>query len=154
MMSPQHQEVRMKRKIVFVLLGSAALGYLAGNLSSPRESVAAQAAPTTLPALMPDQPTTAMYWNSDDLRKMAAERAATPRVQGGAYADRNPRYQPQGQGRGQGTQFQTQRFRTHSIGTNSRFYWDPPVPANLTGIMSHYDDVEQHEGVSDFYVIL
>jgi mannose-6-phosphate isomerase-like protein (cupin superfamily) len=147
----------MKRKMFFVLLGGAVFGYLAGHLSSPREAAAQTAAPaanTGLPALMPEQPTTAMYWNADDLRKMAAERGATPRVQGGAYADRNPRYQPPSQGRPQGNQFQTQRFRTHSIGTNSRFYWDPPVPANLTGIMSHYDDVEQHEGVSDFYVIL
>jgi mannose-6-phosphate isomerase-like protein (cupin superfamily) len=151
----------MKRQTSLVLLGGALVGYLVGHAVSPSGVEAAPApapqnqasAAPALPALMPGQPTTAMYWSSDDLRKIVAARAAARRPQGGAYSpvQNNP---PAGGGQGPGGGFQTQRFRTHNIGINSRFYWDPVVPANLTGVPSHYDDAEQHEGVSDFYVIL
>lgn len=143
----------MIRKIVLVLSSSMILGYWIGGGLGPRQAAAtqapaagSQAAETTaepgLPALMPGQPTAAMYWSIDTLRKIHAERIAIgPRSQGEV-------------GRGQPTPFRGERFRTHSIGFNTRFYWDPPRPSNLTGTLSHYDDAEQHEGVSDFYVII
>ncbi|HEV2387898.1 MAG TPA: hypothetical protein VGS20_11650 [Candidatus Acidoferrales bacterium] len=128
-------------KIALVLVGSVAFGYWLGvGLGPARPAV--NPAQSQLPALLPGQPTAAMYWSIDTLRKIHAERIAIgPRSQGEV-------------GRGQATPFRGERFRTHSIGFNTRFYWDLPRPSNLTGTVSHYDDAEQHEGVSDFYVII
>ena len=157
----------MTRHAPSLLLVSALVGYAAGYVS-PRAGVAAQGGrggqpadplatpapnipPVANPPLYPDPPLKPMHWSIDDLRKIHEARAAFQRA--------NPDRPTQGGGGGaltlpQGTPvFQGQRFRTHNISTNFRAYYETERPANLTGVMSHYDDVEQHEGVSDFYVI-
>ena len=143
------------RRIAPVLLSTALAGYTAGLIgngqgrgqSDPLTSPAANVPPVPNPPLFPDEPNKPMHWSIDDLRRIHEARAAFQRA--------NPDRGTQGGGGAlpAGTPtFQGQRFRTHNISTNFRAYYDRERPANLTGVISHYDDVEQHEGVSDFYV--
>jgi mannose-6-phosphate isomerase-like protein (cupin superfamily) len=46
------------------------------------------------------------------------------------------------------------RSRTHTIQVLTRLYRDKPAPSNITKRMSLFDDAEQHQGVSDIYVIV
>jgi mannose-6-phosphate isomerase-like protein (cupin superfamily) len=151
------------RRIAAALLLSALVGYVAGSIDPPMAasshrqqrgqadplgSPPSNIPPIANPPLYPDEPNKPMHWSVDDLRKIHAARLAFQRA--------NPDRPTQGGGGAlpPGTPtFQGQRFRTHNIGTNFRAYYEQERPANLTGVMSHYDDVEQHEGVSDFYVI-
>ncbi len=145
------------RRIGAVLLLGALVGYSSGVVSQgqgrgqaadPAATVPINIPPVANPPLFPDEPNKPMHWSIDDLTKIHEARAAFQRA--------NPDRGTQGGG-GQlppGTPtFQGQRFRTHNISTNFRAYYERERPANLTGVLSHYDDVEQHEGVSDFYVI-
>ncbi len=138
----------MKRTGPLVLLLGGVVGYLHGYLASPntaldaqgRAALQGQAAPAPNmppvpnPPLYPDAPNKPMHWSINDLRKMHAGRVSAGRI---VQAD-----------------FTGQRFRTHNISTNSRWFHPQPMAANITGVMSQWDDVEQHEGVSDFYVFV
>ena len=152
------------RRTAAALLLSALVGYIAGSIDPPMASVTHPQAraqsdplgtpppnipPVANPPLYPDSPQKPMHWSIDDLRRIHEARAAFQR----ANPDRPTQGGSSGLTQPPGTPvFQGQRFRTHNISTNFRAYFDAERPANLTGVMSHYDDVEQHEGVSDFYV--
>jgi mannose-6-phosphate isomerase-like protein (cupin superfamily) len=140
------------RRIGLILLLCALAGYLAGYVSSPAQAVSAQTRadipPVPNPPLYPDPPNKPRHWRLEDLRKIHEARLAAQRADPGRPTQGGGAPLPPGT-----PAFQGQRFRTHNIGTNFRWYYDPPRPANLTGVMSHYDDAEQHEGISDFYVI-
>ena len=131
--------------LVFLL--GALVGYLHGTLANTPAPVEAQGRgtggdqpqvtstpPVPNPPLYPDSPNKPMHWSIDDLRKMHAGRVAAGKIVQGDFA--------------------SQRFRTHNISTNSRWFHPQPIPSNITGVMSQWDDVEQHEGVSDFYVFV
>jgi len=161
----------MRRITPVVLLLGAFVGYLAGAIVAPGSVLragrgqpgqttqgrgrGAQAGdlvvipPVPNPPLYPDEPNKPMYWSVDDLHKIYEARLAAFKA--------NPTRGTQGGGGSTapagGPTFQGQRFRTHNIGSNFRAYYEQQIPGNLTGVLSHYDDVEQHEGVSDFYVI-
>lgn len=142
--------------IASALLVGALVGYATGALgqggrgrgpTDPLGTPAPNIPPVANPPLFPGEENKPMHWSVDDLRKIHAARAAFQR----ANPDRGT--QAGGGALPAGTPtFQGQRFRTHNISTNFRAYYPQERPANLTGIMSHYDDVEEHEGVSDFYV--
>ena len=144
------------RGIASALLVGALVGYATGALgqggrgrgqTDPLGTPAPNIPPAANPPLFPGEANTPMHWSVDDLRKIHEARAAVQR----ANPDRGT--QAGGGALPPGTPtFKGQRFRTHNISTNFRAYYPQERPANLTGIMSHYDDVEQHEGVSDFYV--
>lgn len=143
--------------VASALLIGALVGYASGALgqagrgrgqTDPLGTPAPNIPPVANPPLFPGEDNKPMHWSIDDLRKIHEARAAFQRANpdrgtqggGGALPAGTPR-------------FQGQRFRTHNISSNFRAYYPQERPANLTGVMSHYDDVEQHEGVSDFYVI-
>jgi hypothetical protein len=155
-----------------VLLLSVFVGYAAGYVS-PRTHMTAQGGgggqpqsqgrgqpvdplappapnipPVANPPLYPDPPNKPMHWRIDDLRKIHDARLEAQKANPGRGTQGGGIALPPGT-----PAFQGQRFRTHNISTNFRVYYENERPANLTGVMSHYDDVEQHEGVSDFYVI-
>jgi hypothetical protein len=95
--------------------------------------------PVPNPPLYPDrdQPTKAVHYRWEDIQKIVEARMA-------------------GRGRTEGQpSFQGQNFRTHYFGGMAfRQVHDPPVPSNHLGVMSKWDDVDQHEGVTDFYIHL
>lgn len=151
----------MNRSSPKVLLIGAVAGYLAGYAlhaagatplgtqvtsaaRSPEAAAHRNIPPTPTPPLFPGEANKPMHWSIDDLHKiyearLAAQKAGIERsAQVGAPAI---------------PAFHNQVFRTHTIATNFRVKYETPRPANLTGVLSNYDDVEQHEGVSDFYVI-
>jgi mannose-6-phosphate isomerase-like protein (cupin superfamily) len=137
----------MSKGRIALIVACALGGYIAGRVTGPTSTAMAQA-PVPNPPLYPDPPRKPAHWKLEDLRKIHEARAAFQRAhpdsptQGGAAA--LPAGTPT---------FQGQRFRTHNVGSNFRAYYPTPRPGNLTGIVSHYDDAELHEGVSDFYVI-
>ena len=54
-----------------------------------------------------------------------------------------------------------QLFRTHQLGVSSSGYgltfrqrYEKPRPSQATGVMSYYDDADQHEGVTDFVIMV
>ena len=49
--------------------------------------------------------------------------------------------------------FESLQTRTHGVSLFFRTKFDSPRPANRSGIVSLVDDADQHEGVTDFYVI-
>lgn len=134
----------MKVLLPLMMMGCAVVGYIVGYSVGPQTSVLAQAQaqkgvaslerPGRAP-LAPDQPAKEQYWNVDDLRKMHTERAAA------AAAGKPMPYLP------------FVLARTHTIGLMTRLPSDKPISSNLTGRMSQWDDAEQHQGVSDIYVI-
>jgi mannose-6-phosphate isomerase-like protein (cupin superfamily) len=125
------------------MLASALAGYLAGHALTPAGAVAAQG-PAGVPAvtregfppLAPDQPARTQHWSADDLRRLHVERMS-------AAAAGRP--QPP---------FQGMVGRTHVIMLTSRPYSDRPKPSNFVKVMSQWDDAEQHEGMSDIYVVV
>jgi len=132
----------MKRLGPAVLLG-ALVGYVGGTIGG--SGAAAQQAPAPgsrasvphippvpSPPLYPDPPLGPVHWSAEDLRTV---------------------YEARLSGRGS-PGFQGQNFRTHSIGSIFRERFPTPKPSNRAGVMSHLDDADQHEGVSDFYVII
>ena len=133
----------MKRLVPVVLLGSAAVGYLAGYAVSPAVMVTAQG-PGGVPALTragypplaPDQPAKAQHFSIDDLRRQHSERVAAT-VAGQPLPP-----------------FQGMMSRTHNIQLVTRVAFDTPRPSTVTKRMSRFGEAEQHEGVSDVYVII
>ena len=111
----------------------------AGKASVARqEEIPPRIPPVARPPLYPDPPGEVVHWTSDDLRKIYSARVEGARVNGRA-AD--------------GPRFQTASFRTHSVGLFFRVKFDSLRPANRSGIVSLVDDADQHEGVTDFYVM-
>jgi hypothetical protein len=153
----------MKRLTPVLLLGIL-LGYFASLITSPL-SLSAQrqtpSAPTQTPyrngppppeippvpglPLYPDAPVPnkAMHWSIDDLRAFHAARVANIRAGGAAFNPAAP-----------GPRFESQDFRTHRIGLAYRQKFTTPRPSNTIGLMSLYDDADQHEGAADFYVMV
>ncbi len=104
-------------------------------------------APVPNPPLYPDAPQGPAYWDANDIKKIFEARRA--------FAKANP---DQGFGGGQlpaGTPtFQGQTFRTHWMtGLLYRAKYTKPRPSNVTGRMSMFDDADQHQGATDFYVV-
>jgi hypothetical protein len=150
----------MKRLPVMMIVG-VVLGYvagamnyvLAGTAGSPvtqsapaqaqapagRAGVAPDIPPVANPPLYPDAPTRPMHWRAADLHRVYQARVAAIKTGGNAAA-------------GDGA-FAGQSFRTHSIGAIFRMKFDTPRPSNRAGVMSRVDDADQHEGVTDFYVM-
>lgn len=138
----------VNRMLLFGMLGGAAVGYFIGYTVNPTASALAQAPaaqgqagapslqrPGTVP-LAPDQPAKEQYWNIDELRKLHADRVAAA-----AAGQREP-------------PFERMRSRTHEIMVMTRLYRDKPIPSNITKRLSQWDDAEQHEGMSDVYLIV
>lgn len=159
-------------KTVFVLVVSTLAGYVCGAWAPPA-SVRAQSRPTAIspaaspaagrggvgtvdippvpnPPLYPDpnQPRKPMHYSVDllrrihDVRKGNAARGYT-----GLPAPDDPR-------------IVGQNFRTHNFGMSSSGYGitfrqthPKPRPSQATGVMSRYDDGDQHEGVTDFVIM-
>jgi mannose-6-phosphate isomerase-like protein (cupin superfamily) len=96
-----------------------------------------------LQPLAPDAPQP-MHWSIDDIRKAHDEMAARAR-QAAAPAGGSS------QAVGGGSLIRV-RTRTHSMTMLFRRHREAPV-SSLTGVMSRWDDAEQHAGVYDFYVI-
>ena len=130
------------------MLGCAAVGYLGGYAARPIASAVAQDSGTqsqtgapglqrqgTTP-LAPNQPEKEQFWSGDALQKVHADRVA-------AAAAGKPMPPSEGM-----------RGRTHTIQVLTRLYRDKPAPSNITKRMSLFDDAEQHQGVSDIYVIV
>jgi mannose-6-phosphate isomerase-like protein (cupin superfamily) len=122
----------MTRLTPVLLLGTLTLGYLAGYATSPTGGVAAQPSAASRPPawstipLAPNQGET-MYWSSDDLKKVHTTLSA--RSNGQILS--KPR-----------DLVELPITRTHSFDIVHRPQpKQPPTP-------------EQHEGVTDFYVIL
>jgi mannose-6-phosphate isomerase-like protein (cupin superfamily) len=131
-----------------MMMGCTIVGYFAGYSLGPEKSVLAQApaaqGQTGVPSLerpgwaplAPDQPTKEQYWSAEGFRKMHAERVAA------AAAGKPMPYLP------------LLLARTHTIGLMTRLPADKPVPSNITRRMSLWDDAEQHQGVSDIYLVV
>lgn len=126
--------------VVSILAGQLA-GYVRAGALVRAQTPGVQAPrpipPVAAPPLYPDSPTMPMYWSSGEIERIYRARLA------------------QGRGQGQGGPvFRGQSFRTHSIGAMFRVKYPTPQPSNRAGVMSRVDDADQHEGVTDFYVIL
>ena len=121
----------MRRMTPVMLVGAVILGYLAGYMMSPVGSASGQTASqppawTTVP-LAPNQGET-VYWSIDDLRQAHTELAA--RVANG---------QPVGSPR---SLVELPITPTHAFNFLHRYPRNQPPRA------------EQHEGVTDFYIIV
>lgn len=88
-----------------------------------------------------------IYWSVDDLRKIFQARSAYALAHPNA-AFFSPAELPPGT-----PTFQADRYRTHYFGMSFRHRYGAPQPSNMTGRMSLYDDADQHQGATDFYVI-
>jgi mannose-6-phosphate isomerase-like protein (cupin superfamily) len=154
--------MQVMQRLTSMLFVGVALGYAAGTVNSVLanrpQTPAAQRAPvqTDLPAartaappdiapvanppLYPDPPNRPMHWSAEHLRKVFQARMAASK------GDRNDTI-------GGAATFQSQSFRTHSIGATFRMKFDTPRRSNRAGVMSLVDDADQHEGVTDLYVI-
>ncbi|MBZ5728996.1 MAG: AraC family ligand binding domain-containing protein [Acidobacteriia bacterium] len=161
----------MKRWFLPGILMGVAIGYYAGRGTRssghtdefaliPRALAAEQSAPPQQPGqtgampfgfnrpnlqpLAPDAPAQALYWSIDDIRKAHSE-----------LAGRAAQAQAPGRGSTQaigGGSLVRVRARTHTMSMLYRAHREQPV-ASLTGVMSLWDDAEQHAGVYDFYII-
>ncbi len=96
--------------------------------------------PVANPPLYPDPQPNVVVWTTADMKKIYDVRVAAARGNAAA-ADAGPRLE--------GVQ-----TRTHGVSLFFRRKFDSPRPANRTGIRSLVDDADQHEGVTDFYVIV
>ena len=141
------------------LLLAVMVGYIAGWLNSrpasvlqtpAREQAQAQTderplppeiPPVPNPPLYPDPPNRAMHWSLDELRRIYAARLAAV---GNSTASASP----------PAASFQGQSFRTHRIGASFRVQGAVAQLSNRAGVLSLLDDADQHEGVTDFYVLL
>src|SRR5712692_7853365 len=147
----------MMKSLVPLLFVSIVVGYLGGFVTGPRtrDPASAQAAqagqasagrqglppripPVANPPLYPDPLGEVVHWTSQDLRKIYDARVEAAR------SNRSAANEPR---------FQSLSVRTHSVGLFFRVKFDSPRPANRSGIVSLLDDADQHEGVTDFYVI-
>ena len=84
----------------------------------------------------PDQPTKEQVWQIDDLKKLHPE---SSRCVGRQSPD---------------PFWITCSPARNTIRLLTRLPHDTPVPSNITKRMSLYDDAEQHQGVSDIYVVV
>jgi hypothetical protein len=161
------------KRLILVLLLSTLLGRLAADIPGLPPYVArvaglseaeaqaqgrrtAPADPNFLPAaigpvanppLHPDPPQKPGHWDINEIREIFAARRAA--------AAANP---DQGFGNTPlpaGTPvFQGHAFRTHWMtGLLYRGKYTTPRRSNVTGRMSLYDDADQHQGATDFYVV-
>lgn len=137
----------MKLWFPSVILGCA-VGCLAGYAVRPETPALAQAqtaqVQTDAPSLerpgmvplAPEQPAKEQFWSGDDLLKIHADRVA-------AVAAGKPMPPMEGM-----------RSRTHTIMVLTRLYHENAIPSNITKRVSHFDDAEQHQGVTDIYVVV
>ena len=133
------------RRLAAVGLVMAGLaGFVAGRVSTDVvPSVAAhsgQGAPTitrpNYPPTAPDQPAQEQVFRIADLKREHAERAAAARDgRAPAIVD-------------------YVLARTHSIRLLTRLPKATPGPSNITKRISLWDDAEQHQGVSDIYIVV
>jgi len=108
-------------------------------------------APVPNPPLYPDlQPATKpMHYSADYMRRIhEIRRAKAARGVPPTWAPGEPR-------------IDAQLFRTHQLGVSSSGYgltfrqkYGKPRPSQATGVMSYYDDADQHEGVTDFVIMV
>jgi mannose-6-phosphate isomerase-like protein (cupin superfamily) len=142
-------------RIALTLMAAALIGFVAGHTTRWSQAAAAGQAsgrgrgdapppitntpPVPNPPLYPGDtvPNKPMYWPKAEILKDYETRLASFKARGDRGA----------------SSFSGQRFHTHSVGMNFRITYPTPRASNGSGKMSRYDDVEQHEGVSDFYVI-
>lgn len=142
----------MQKRIIRVLFISLVAGYVAAYIHNPT-TIEAQTPPPGRNAAMPPRiPPVAnpplypdpgaskpMYWSADAIRKLYEARIAAASSGQSVPAALNLR---------------GQSFRTHSVNPAfMRVKFDTPRPSNRSGVMSQVDDADQHQGVSDFYVI-
>jgi mannose-6-phosphate isomerase-like protein (cupin superfamily) len=80
-----------------------------------------------------------MHWSADEIARIFAARLAQQR---------------DGQAQASAPAFRGQSFRTHSIVATFREKYPTPRPSNRAGVVSRVDDADQHEGVTDFYVMV
>ncbi len=136
----------MRRALPLVMLSCVAVGYWLGYAARPSAPAMAQASPLQSQSgspslqrpgmipLAPDQPAKEQFWSIDEFQKVHAARVATatagkPALEG-------------------------MRSRTHTAMVLTRLYRDKPAPSNFVKKMSQWDDAEQHQGVSDIYIIV
>jgi quercetin dioxygenase-like cupin family protein len=110
----------------------------AAQASGGRPAVVPSIPPVPNPPLYPDPIGEVVHWTSEDVRKIYDARVEAARS-GRPAANQPP--------------FQSMSLRTHSVGLFFRVKFDSPRPANRSGIVSLVDDADQHEGVTDFYVL-
>lgn len=138
----------MKLLLPFIMLGCAVVGYFVGYSVRPEAPGSAQGAAAQGQAgaptlerpgwapLAPDQPAKEDLWSIDELAK-----THTIRVAAAAAGKPMP-------------SVDFLRARTHTVRLITRLPHEPPVPSYITQRMSRWDDAEQHQGVSDIYVVV
>src|SRR2546426_4815927 len=151
--------MQVMQRLTWMLLAGVALGYAAGTVNSvlanrpqtpaarapvqtglpgARTAAPPDIAPVPNPPLYPDPPNRPMHWSAEHLRQVFQARMAVSKRDDAI---------------GAAATFRGQSFRTHSIGATFRLKFDTPRPSNRAGVMSLVDDADQHEGVTDLYVI-
>ena len=101
------------------------------------QSGAPRIPPVANPPLYPAPPSQVVVVKKAQVQQMYAARVAASRS---GSQDSGPR-------------FPTVSMRTHGMNMFFRVKFDTPRPANRSGIVSLVDDADQHEGVTDFYVM-
>ena len=103
--------------------------------------------PVANPPLHPDPPQQPAHWDINDIRQIFEARRAAAKA--------NPDLGFGNPSLPAGTPvFRGQSFRTHWMtGLLYRSKYTKPRPSNVTGRMSLYDDADQHQGATDFYVV-
>src|SRR5262245_38733841 len=96
--------------------------------------------PVANPPLYPDPQPTVAVWPAADVQKIYDARLAAALRTSAPAGDAGPR-------------FAALQTRTHGVSLFFRTKFESPRPANRTGILSLVDDADQHEGVTDFYVL-
>jgi mannose-6-phosphate isomerase-like protein (cupin superfamily) len=114
-----------------------AQGTQAGQASAGRQGLPPSIAPVPNPPLYPDPLGEVVHWTGEQLRTIYDARVEAGRS---GRSTNEPR-------------FQSLSLRTHNVGLFFRVKFDSPRPANRSGIVSLVDDADQHEGVTDFYVM-
>ncbi len=115
----------------------ASVGAQPAQTNQGRQGMPPPIPPTANPPLYPDPPAQVIHWTSEDMRKIYEARVA---AKGNAAAEAGPR-------------FPGVSTRTYGANLFFRVKFDSPKPANRSGIVSLVDDADQHEGVTDFYVM-
>jgi quercetin dioxygenase-like cupin family protein len=149
------------KPLVPVFLASVCVGHALGYVQRIAPTAQAQTqgaprdpnalppaiAPVPTPPLYPDPPQGPAHWNIEDIRKIFEARRTAAKA--------NPDQGFGGAPVAPGTpSFQGQTFRTHWMtGLLYRAKYTKPRPSNVTGRMSMYDDADQHQGATDFYVV-
>jgi hypothetical protein len=117
--------------------GASAQGAQTGQANTGRQGLPPSIPPVANPPLYPDPLGEVVHWTSEHLRNIYDARVEAARS---GRSTTEPR-------------FQTLSLRTHSAGLFFRVKSHSPRPANRSGIVSLVDDADQHEGVTDFYVM-